>query len=354
MLESYVPLVGVPEVSVVMPVCNALPHLDKAVESILHQSLENFEFVILDDASTDGSTERLRAWARKDSRIRLMEVTENLGPVLSSDRVARAARAPIAARMDGDDISHPDRLRQQLEVLCRHSEVGLVASLCDIVDSQGRKIRGPEFWRLERNSWLAPFAHGAMMYRQSVFDLVGGYRLGCELWEDQDLVTRISAVSKVMVIAHSLYHVRQWSNSTRSTSGQQRFERSLDKMYASLDRLQQGESYDDLLHTYPSAGEKLDQRVFISMGSVTLWAGGRPRLFRRLLKRSRLSIDFRSLNAIVWTAWASMSPGTLRLFLLMLLTARNFFSIARVRGRSPVIWSQPAFRSSADHTDVVK
>jgi glycosyltransferase involved in cell wall biosynthesis len=78
-------------VSVVMPVHNALPYLDAAVESILGQSFGDFEFIILDDASTDGSTQRLRQWASRDARIRLLEEKRNLGPARSSDRVARAA-----------------------------------------------------------------------------------------------------------------------------------------------------------------------------------------------------------------------------------------------------------------------
>src|SRR4051794_20662021 len=98
-----------PKVSVVMPVHNAMPFLDIAVASILGQSFEDFEFVILDDASTDGSTERLREWAARDPRIRLIEEKRNLGPALSSERVAVAARAALVARMDADDISHRDR-----------------------------------------------------------------------------------------------------------------------------------------------------------------------------------------------------------------------------------------------------
>src|SRR5204863_1400712 len=137
-----------PQVSVVMPVHNALPYLDAAVESILGQSFEDFEFVILDDASTDGSTEQLREWASKDSRIRLIEVSSNLGPAASSDRVARAARASIVARMDADDISYPERLADQLAVLQRHPDVGVVGGLYDIIDAAGRIIRGPELSRL--------------------------------------------------------------------------------------------------------------------------------------------------------------------------------------------------------------
>src|SRR3954471_2803022 len=108
-----------PRVSVVMPVHNAMPFLDVAVESILGQTFRDFEFVILDDASTDGSTQRLREWAARDGRIRLLEEKHNLGPALSSERVARAARAPIVARMDADDVSHPKRLEEQLDVLAR-------------------------------------------------------------------------------------------------------------------------------------------------------------------------------------------------------------------------------------------
>ena len=331
-----------------MPVFNALPHLDKAIESILGQTLADFEFVILDDASTDGSAERLREWATKDLRIRLIEAVENLGPALSSDRVARAARTPIVARMDGDDLSHPDRLRRQLELLRARPDVGLVGSLCDVLDSNGCKIRGPEYWRLERNSLLVPFAHGAMMYRQSVFERAGGYRQACEFWEDQDLVTRMSAISKVMVIPDSLYQVRQWAKSTRSTSAQERLEQALDVMYGSLDHLQRDESYDHLLLGRPGAHVKCDPRVFVSLGSVILWAGGRPRLFRRLLKRAKLSFELKSLSAIVWTAWASISPGTLRPFLLMLLAARNSFAIAKGRSNEPVIWSQSGRRFRAN------
>ena len=106
-----------PKVSVVMPVHNAMPYLDVAVESILGQTFADFEFVILDDASTDGSTARLREWADRDPRIRLLEEKRNLGPALSSQRVAEAARAPIVARMDADDVSYPRRLEEQLEVL---------------------------------------------------------------------------------------------------------------------------------------------------------------------------------------------------------------------------------------------
>lgn len=328
-----------PAISVVMPVHNALRYLDEAVDSILNQSYSNFEFVILDDASTDGSTERLREWASRDGRIRLLEVDKNLGPALSSQKVAAAATAPVVARTDADDISYPDRLARQLDVLEQHPEVGVVGGLFDIIDAEGRKVRNPEPWRLFRQSVFPPFGNGPMMYRKSVFDRVGGYRKECEFWEDQDLLIRMAAISKVMVIPHAIYQVRQSRTSTRFVSEQARLERAVDLMYRSRDCLQQGRDYEDLLTGGVAKDHKVDPRVFISLGSVSLWAGGNPRLFRRILAKGKLRPDFRTLSAVVWTAWASASPSTLRIFMRLLLMLRNSLASGSLPNDEAVLWS---------------
>ena len=326
-----------------MPVHNALPYLDEAVESILGQSYSDFEFVILDDASTDGSTERLRHWAAKDARIRLIRVDKNLGPALSSDRVAREAKAPIVARMDADDISHPDRLNAQVELLGADPQIGLVGSLADTIDRTSRKIRGPEGWRLTRQSWFVPFAHGTITYRREIFEKIGGYRQECEYWEDQDLVSRFAGVSKVLVIPRALYQVRQSTTSTRAVSSHDRVERAVDLAYRCIARLEQGRGYNDLLQAGTAKTEKLDPRVFIAVGSVALWSGGKPRLFRRLLRRGRLGFDMRTTSALIWTAWASANAWSLRGFLRMLLLTRNNLTPAVHPTETPVAWPPAGF-----------
>ena len=335
------------KISVVMPVHNAMPHLDAAVESILGQTFTDFEFVILDDASIDGSTERLREWARRDSRIRLIEVKTNLGPALSSERVARAAQAPIVARMDADDISYPDRLASQLDALHRHPDVGVVGGLYDIIDSKGRKIRRAERWRLRQPGSVPPFGNGPMMYRRAVFDRAGGYRKQCEFWEDQDLIFRMAAIAKVMVVPRAIYQVRQSRSGTRFASEQSRVERALDTMYRARARVDQGQSYDDLLD--PAAQPaKLDPRVFISMGSIILWAGDRPRMLRRLIERGELSRDLHSVSSLVWTAWAGLEPHSLRAFIRMLAFGRNLRAGISGRTDEPVLWSSPKDRKADD------
>jgi len=325
-----------PPLSVVMPVHNALPYLDEAVESILAQTFTDFEFIILDDGSTDGSGERLRQWASRDSRIRLLSANQRLGPVGSSNTVAQSARAPFVARMDADDIAYPNRLREELELLRSDDAIGVVASLSDVIDARDRKLREPEIWRLARRSLFVPFAHGAMMYRRELFDRLGGYRSQCEFWEDQDLISRMAAESKVLVIPHALYKVRQSSSSTRVGAATDRIEHSLDLMYRCLDRAEEGKGYDDLL--FAPNSDKLDPRVFLSHGSVLLWAGVRPHMFRRFLRRARLSFSARTAATAVWMGWATVSPATLRQFLLFLLAARNYLASRKIPRDQPILW----------------
>jgi Glycosyl transferase family 2 len=330
-----------PPVSVVMPVHNALPHLDDAVRSILDQTFRDFELVIYDDGSTDGSTERLRNWAPQDSRIRLVEGKRNLGPVESSAFVVEQSSAAVVARMDADDISHPDRLRRQFELLRDHPSVGLVGTLYEVIDGGGRRVRRADYWRLTRKTPFAPFAvHGSIMFRRTVFNQVGGYRRECEFWEDQDLVTRMGWAADVLVVPEPLYRVRMWTRNTRTSSDPERTENAVDLMYRCVARLEQGRSYDELLQS-PSTPDRVDPRVFIAATSLRLWAGGRPRQFGRLLRRGRLEPDLRTLSALVLTAWAGMSPSTVRAFMQLLLKGRNMLARRIARSPAPVHWSPP-------------
>ena len=340
-----------------MPVHNALPYLDAAVESILTQSFREFRFIILDDASTDGSTERLREWALRDPRINLIEERENLGPALSSERVARAATTPLVARTDADDVSYPWRLADQLAVFERHPEVGVVGGLADVIDGSGRIIRPAELWRLQHPRLVPPFGNGPMMYRRHVFEAAGGYRTECEYWEDHDLILRMAAITEVRVLPYAVYGVRQSTGSTRIASERERVENAIDLMYRCRERVVRAEPYDDLLASPESPGKTIDPRVFISLGSMELWAGGRPRFLRRLLRRGRLKLDYRSLSALVWTAWASVEPHSLRAFMRLLLLARNWRSPSIAHKSDAVVWPsggwihQPVSTSHAD-TDV--
>lgn len=326
-----------------MPVHNALPHLDAAVRSILGQSFSDFAFLIYDDGSTDGSTDRLRHWAAQDERIQLFEGERQLGPALSSRFIAEKASTALVARMDADDLSYPDRLLRQVELLDRDPDIGLVASLCDVIDASGRLLRKPEYWRLARTSCFAPFPHGSMTYRREIYERAGGYRPESEYWEDQDLVLRMANLARIAIIPEALYQNRLTLGSTRVTSDNQRVERAVDLMYRSMASYEQEGEYEAIVAAKAPRPARFDPRVFIASGSLTLWAGGRPRVLGRLLTRGRLRPDVRTLVACVWACWAELSPGSLRTVLKRLLLWRNRSGgVARLRG--PVYWD-PSPRS---------
>jgi GT2 family glycosyltransferase len=316
---------GQEHLSVVMPVYNALPYLDAAVQSVLNQSFTAFEFIILDDCSTDGSSDRLHDWAARDRRIRLLRSDRNLGPVGSSNLVVAEATGSLIARMDADDVSYPERLERQLGILKQQPDTGLVGTLCEIIDAEGRVVRGADYWRLQARSWFAPFPHGSVMFRKSIFAQIGGYREACAYWEDVDLFLRMASAARVTTIPDVLYQHRHSTVSTRIASNPERVERALSLMYDCLAALEHGRSYDELLE--PNARHvphsRIDARALVSLGSTLLWSGGRPHLLRRAITRSRLDARPGTIGALAWTAWAALNPRSLRAFLTHAATRKN-------------------------------
>ena len=291
-----------PPLSVVMPVRNALPFLDDSIGSILAQSFAEFEFVILDDASDDGSSERLREWAGRDQRIRLIRIDRPLGPVGSSRMCAEAARAGLVARMDGDDVAHPDRLRRQMEVFEAHPEAGLVGTLHRIIDEQGRELRRLELSPLTRRLPVVPITHCSIMYRRDIWIAMGGYRTGHDFWEDIDLYLRMAQAAPIFIVPDALMAVRFSHSSARAKADPKALERAYDKMHRRL--------HDDKIEHYTK--RRTRPEAFLTLATPLLWAGIRPRIFSSLIKRGRLRPDWATARALVWAAWADVSPRSLR------------------------------------------
>ncbi len=147
-----------PRISVLMTVFDAGPFLSAAVESILSQAGVDFEFVIVDDASTDGSTERLRAFAARDARVRLIHNEANRGQTASLNLGLRAARAEWIARQDADDLSLPGRLAEHLRLVAGDASLVVTGVNGWIVDERGAvtgMIHAP--WQDAGIRWSMPF-----------------------------------------------------------------------------------------------------------------------------------------------------------------------------------------------------
>lgn len=111
-----------PKVSILIPVYNNAPYLNDAVGSMLSQTFADFELIAVNDGSTDGSGEILQSLAERDRRVRVLQLTRNLGIVGALNAGLEQCGGEYVARMDGDDISHPERLRLQLRFLDAHPD----------------------------------------------------------------------------------------------------------------------------------------------------------------------------------------------------------------------------------------
>ena len=191
-----------PAVSVLLPCRNADPWLEECLESLFAQRLLDFEVVAVDDGSTDSTLGLLRSMARREHRLRVLD-GEGQGLVAALNRAASEAEAPLLARMDADDVAHPDRLLAQVEFLAGHTPVAACGTAVRLFPetSLGSGYRRYETWLnglVNEQDVLAdlfvecPIAHPTLVVRKSVFFALGGYR-DLDWPEDYDLVLRLHA-----------------------------------------------------------------------------------------------------------------------------------------------------------------
>lgn len=200
-----------PAVSVVMSVYNGERYLREAIESILSQSYKNFEFIIINDGSTDGSKKIIQSY--KDARIQLIN-QQNRGLVPSLNTGIKTAKGRLIARQDADDISLPDRLQIQVSYLERNPNTVLVGSSMQVMDEASNimhthhvLLSDPEL----RQELLvrSPFAHGSVVFRREDAIQAGLYHTTHWPAEDYDLWLRLSTYGSLSNINQPLYIYRE-------------------------------------------------------------------------------------------------------------------------------------------------
>ena len=188
-----------PAISVVLPVYNAEAYVREAVESILAQSFADFELIIINDGSTDGSGSILRELAARDARIVLVE-RPNDGLVSALNEGIERARADLVARMDADDVAMPERFALQHARMIQEPELAILGSFIRVMDKAGNIICLGEYpltpkataRDLGRGNGVCPVAHPAVMMRRNAVLKAGGYRKAFCHAEDYDLWLRMS------------------------------------------------------------------------------------------------------------------------------------------------------------------
>jgi glycosyltransferase involved in cell wall biosynthesis len=216
-----------PTISILLPAFNSEEHLAEAVHSILSQTYEDFELLIIDDGSTDRTREIARTLATDDPRIRLLEHDDNRGLPARLNEGLSLAQGDYIARMDADDVSRYRRLELQLKYLQTHPDVALVGGFIRLFGA-GRSCTvqvatSPSIvrWRLLFGNSIG---HVTILGRSKFFSRVGGYDEKLRVAQDYDLWLRGSTEFKLANIPEVVVDVRENSASTsRSRSAEREF-----------------------------------------------------------------------------------------------------------------------------------
>jgi glycosyltransferase involved in cell wall biosynthesis len=201
-----------PDITVVMSVYNGNQYLSEAINSILTQTYSNFEFIIIDDGSTDTSWALLKSY--QDIRICLIRNERNLGLSKSLNIGLAEAKGNFIARMDSDDFCYPTRLEKQISYIKLHPEIGILGTSYENIDQEGQLLsvcQNPTNHNEILWSNMA-IAHPTVMMRYSVLKQIGGYQVDGPA-QDYDLWMRASAITKLANLPEVLLKYRIHTNS---------------------------------------------------------------------------------------------------------------------------------------------
>ena len=231
-----------------MPVYNGLAYLRPAIESVLSQTFTDFEFLIIDDASTDESVECIRSYT--DSRINLVRNEANLGQAGSLNKGLELARGSYIARLDQDDVCLPERLRKQVEILDLQPDVAVISTWEYTIDSQGRKVRT---WRSQLKNYgdflgallvaKCPVWHPSVMFRKKTVTDLGGYDASYAPADDFHLWSQL-AISRCNGAFVPAFLVSQRVHGARQSVNQ-----------AAVQLKHTQRSHDELISSFCSSGE---------------------------------------------------------------------------------------------------
>lgn len=208
------------KISVVMSVYNGEKYLHEAINSILNQTLSDFEFIIINDGSTDNSLNIIEEYEKKDNRIRIID-RENRGLSCSLNEGIKIARSELIARMDADDISKENRLEVQVDYLDKNKEIGLVGTWVKLIDENGC-VKGVKKEPIDPEEIIdkiltySCFNHGSVIFQKSIFEKAGKYSNAFPENppnEDFALWNRMLQIASGANISQYLYKLRQHSSS---------------------------------------------------------------------------------------------------------------------------------------------
>jgi glycosyltransferase involved in cell wall biosynthesis len=264
-----------PQVTVLMPVFNASKYLREAMDSILVQSFKDFEFLIIDDGSTDDSVEIINTY--QDPRIRLLKNENNLGISDTLNKGIERSSTSLIARMDADDISHPSRLEKQVQYMDNHPQCALLSTWANVVDQHKKFVRLERYrtefyyYNLTFECWMY---HSTIMFRKDMIQAVGSYSM--KYSEDYDLFWKVSQRFEIGNLMEALVDYRLSPTSLNTVlkkdqydlANKQNVVRNI-RHYLSDEASLSNEALECLRHNFePIVKEGSIQKVFEAFGSL--------------------------------------------------------------------------------------
>lgn len=199
-------------VSVIMPAYNSAAYIAEAIESILAQTYPHFEFIIVDDGSTDDTRAIIQQYARQDARIVPLQMPQNSGASAARNAAIELAQHEWIVAMDADDIARPHRIETLLNAAKNDPEVVVWGSYLtrinvngDVLEEMALGVTSKEaFYALDRTKQIIELFNPCAMFRRSVFMAVGGYDAAMSPSEDSDLWDRMAEHGPIVIIPQSL------------------------------------------------------------------------------------------------------------------------------------------------------
>lgn len=197
-------------VSVVIPVWNGQRYVAEAMDSVLAQTHQDLELIVVDDGSTDATASIVEAYARKDPRVRLVR-QRNQGVASARNTGLEAAQGEWVACLDHDDVMLPHRLERQIAFIARHPEVRVLGSICQYINAEGKQrgghtigapIRSPaDLAAMLKDGRLIGLTHPSVIMHRATIRALGGYDPATEPAEDLDLWMRVAEAGHLILQA---------------------------------------------------------------------------------------------------------------------------------------------------------
>lgn len=271
-----------PTISVIMPTYNAEKYISTAIESILQQTFEDFEFIIIDDASTDQTYDIICSY--HDKRITRIRNQRNLGVAACINKGILIAHSEFIARMDSDDISKPDRFQKQVQFMNANSNLGISGTHMEIIDNKGKVIKehlkkiGDVTIKVSLFFGHTSFAHPSIIMRSRMIDMYHlRYDTAFQYAEDYDLYCRCSSFMAMDNYPECLVQYRIHPESVSQKYKQQQVIDAKTALYLHLRRLRVPFSLKDFnIHTqfaFPDVNRKHSyaKKIFEWVDYLNVW-----------------------------------------------------------------------------------